>query len=299
MKTSSDELLSECKYPPSIENIDPLMVPIKQQDVQKFEAWFCENEDDERLFSKLMQNIRMIDKEDLREGIEYMRQAILRFTDGGNYYLMVDNPGKSGDLILDSLSVSDKPPTGVIRFQDVESGRVPQIEKGAKLVIADDALYSGDRVTLPLEAFLAKHEFPVEDVLVTSVAMTNGAVERLRGVGLRGSQIAHELTIPVLHEILAPEEISRYKEKFDAECSRLLPDSEGPNLEGYKTRVLTFFYYKVPDNFLPGFRRSMSVLREISESAPLDETYIIDDTEDGIYPPYRKISSIANGSGSR
>lgn len=48
-------------------------------------------------------------------------------------------------------------------------------------------------------------------------------------------------------------------------------------LERGKDHVLSFFWHKVPDNFVPLFRKKIE-----------DKAYLINDTPAGIYPTYKK-----------
>jgi hypothetical protein len=253
-------------------------IPIRWEDADRFREWFCQSPEDELLFQKLMSHIRMISKEEISEAAQMLSREIIDFVGSEEYDLVVDREGKSGDLMLENLNITSGDEVHIHRYGSIEARSYARpIDR--KVVIADDAAYSSERllmmVTEAVHAFSAKPE----QICICMIGTTSHAEKAMRAKGYQNLKFIYQ--IPTFEEEFTQEEIDRYIAKMDEAGMGLDPD-------GYLTRVLTFLETKVPDNFLPGFRRSKSVLLFSDDSDKVEQLYVVDDTESGIWPAYRK-----------
>ena len=191
--------------------------------------------------------------------------------------LVVDREGKSGDLMLEKLQISSSNAAHIHRYGSIERDSNTR-PLGRKVVIADDAAYSSERILMMVseaeQAFGAKPE----QILICMIGTTSHAEDAIQAKSYGNLKFLYR--IPTLAEEFTKDEIDRYILKMDEAGMGLDPD-------GYLTRVLTFLENKVPDNFFPGFRRSKSVLLFNDDSDEVTQLFVVDDTESGIWPTYR------------
>jgi hypothetical protein len=262
-----NEILSHAaEFPPTIHEAGFGLDPKR---VTKFRKAFCETPEDTGLFEKIWENMRVIDEHDFDAGIRDIEATVGRWVGDAPYYLVTDRfVGKSGGFVVGKLNLERHSPIDIV---ECIQGAVPQVEFGSdiKVVIADDAGYSGARFLSMANAVHNNWNTSKEDILVASVGMTRCAIETLESRNFSNIYCAYK--IPTVVEILTEEEQQLLRRKSNWSGS-------------YKQAVLTFLYYKVPDNFLGGFKKSIP----IDEDADGSPIYLIDDTKSGIYPPYKR-----------
>lgn len=263
------------ELPRSLKNIDPASNPIREPDYIDFEKWFCINEGDKEFLDKLISNIRMIDEPDFVLATGFIKQHVRELVgDDGTFYLVTTDSGKSGDLMIEYLDDLVEESAGVIRKSEIKS--LKDNNPNSKFIIVDDASYSGESVEFIAKELLKIPDVDINNVSVCTVGMTNLARNRLEQIGF--ASIFYEFNIPTTSEILTQEEINYWGERMK---------EAGGDWHGYDSRVLTFFWYKVPDNFLPGLRKNFCIVDYDKNDNPIPHFLIDDSEESGIYPPYR------------
>lgn len=225
----------------------------------------------------------MLDEQEFDFGVRQIETAVAEFVVDSPYYLIFDGKGKGGDLMLDKLNLEAFPPTIVLRMFENETWPDPvDIPQDAKFVFIDDVTLSGAYAHSMRDAFSKKYDITAENSMFATVAATNGADEYLHKIGFNNTFSTYH--IPVSSEILTEEEMQQLYKRY----ARV---NEHWNL-GH--RVLTFMYYKVPDNFMAGFtsHQPVAVFNRDSTTGPWefvapDYHYMINSGPGGIYPYYK------------
>jgi hypothetical protein len=258
-------------------------VPIKEDDFNDFRTWFCETPQDTELFNKIFSNLRMLDEQEFDVGIRRMEAAIAEFVGEDPYYLLVDAKGKGGDLMMDKLNLQATPPTGVLRIFEEEKWPNPnEITENAKFVFVDDTTLSGAYLRSMRDDASKHYEITSENSMFTTVASTAGARQFLQEQGFNNFYSTYN--IPVSSEVLTEEEMQQLYSRYERVGEHWFLDH----------RVLTFMYYKVPDNFMAGFMESQPVavytpaMRALpAGSVEPEYHFFLRNSPGGIYPYYK------------
>jgi hypothetical protein len=240
-------------------------IPAKR--AKKMRKYFARREKG-NLFDKVLANFRMIGEAEFAAGLDAMSKAVTDFIAGDPYYVVVNDRGGSQTFVLSRLNLP-YPPEAVIWVTNDE----PIPNPDYKLVFVDDAAYSGGQVIGEILRNLPDYKKTAAEgrLMLAFVGITDKAEGWFKKSGVENIFASYK--IPTLNQIFTPWEVTALARIIGRRSN--VPETGAEN-------VLTFLYYKVPDNLYDGLRKDDPVSK-----SPDRNLYLLDDTPGGIYPPYR------------
>jgi hypothetical protein len=250
------------------------------------------NETEQKLFEKMIENIKVVDKETFDEGIDYLAEQILQtLAEKGRKrcLLLIDGAeAKSGSLMLEKLLplLEDKIKVEVIDYAYYGS-RNPWVGSFSKewsdtikrktsffkkffikdIFVVDDAGYSGNRIERMCKA---AQQLNIANVHAKLVGATGTTKKTLAEMGV---DLGYYVDLQAVNEVFDLDEYDQLVKMLSKGTQQSFPR---PSVS-----TLNFLYYKVPDVFPPGLLNSSPF--RINENKKI---YLIDDTKDGVWPPY-------------
>jgi hypothetical protein len=227
----------------------------------------------EALLDKLIEHIQVIDEAMVQSALRNLEAEIASFVGDSPYIVVLDVDGKSGPFIFEMMKLTP-PPARVEKTLAIAdptlSGLGSRPEVPHKYVFLDDIGYTGNQLAGKIRNVLEQFGGTADDVLVGLLGSTHLARENFETlVGVQNVRFAYD--VQNVRELLSPEETEL--------LANIFPGGEPEN------EVLTYLYFKVGDAFLPAVRRrGVGQLMADGTGEPL---FLIDDTVDGIYPPYK------------
>ncbi len=254
---------------------------INISDIPKYLEQF-KTDDEKSLFKRLIENICVLDEDEFDKGITYLAKMIEKrvFESKQNgCVLLVDGiKSKSGALMLEKLlpqlsGFSIK----VLDFADYNEDDLqkrwsPEVKNNIfekPIFVLDDAAYSGARTIAMIDA-AEELKDSNEKIHVCLVGSTKAAETNLLEMG---TTVDLFVQLKSAEDIFVPEEYYKLSQMLKRGSQFLAMPSQ--------STTYNFLYYKVPDNFPAGLTREHPFKCDDGS-----ELYLIDDTSEGIWPPY-------------
>ncbi|QQG41806.1 MAG: hypothetical protein HYV90_00635 [Candidatus Woesebacteria bacterium] len=226
----------------------------------------------DRLFEKLLENIRYVGPEDFKSSLGIMEGQIKNFVENDPFIVIYGPEDRSGKWVADQLNLSPLASLSVFDRRDNLFSKF--VKNGTKVVYPDDHTISGAQVN----HFINNESFPGNSINRNNLGLffvgaTDLAVRDLTK-HMRPKTLFRRYKIPTMNEIFSKDELKTLGD--------ILPGWGGTSSQA----VLTFLHSSVPDNFYGPLKRSISVIDKEIENT--DELYLVDDRVGGKFArPYR------------
>lgn len=287
----------ELSLPPTLSEQE--IQPISEENLVRFANIFTNNGQNKEygeVLRYILENVRCLDQQRFEESLATLAEDIEQFVGEDDYYVLVEdgvgktgnnvNSNKSSGFVADKIPYKRRPKKIITATELSNSDISSDIASGTKVVLVDDATYTGGNTSLLLSAieYQTRKKIDPNRTLLCYTALTRTAIrETTRHYGLKNDNFRAVYQFPTLSEL--PELKKLIDEAWETE-GETTPKMEEmlTALERGKDHVLCFFWHKVPDNFVPLFRKKIE-----------DKSYLVDDTPAGIYPTYKKNQNISAG----
>lgn len=280
IKETVEKIVSGLELPPTINEESS---PLNQQDIAAFIKKFTnegKNKDCAALLAHILKNMRFVSEQRFNDCMIKIADQIATFVGDEDYYICTIGETNSTGFMIDSIPFQ-RAPEKVLKNVNQDNEEVKaSLLAGKKVVIVDDATYSGNNVNTmikPLEKLIGK-KLDSNQLLMCFSAVTSYAVERFVKRGYPNIQATYHF--PSMKEIGGFDElfIAALEEDASEEVAGLVDDMVPFANSDY--HLLSFFWQKIPDNFLPFLRRTSSFKSNF---------FLVDDTpQTGIFPSYKE-----------
>ncbi len=232
---------------------------------------YAKSKGETNLFGKLIDNLRFIDRQTFTDDLKVLGGEVSRFVGDHDYSLLINRKNKSEGWVFDQIDVL-KPPIAVIDGFGSTSNPKSNADKG---VFTDDGLYTGAHLNSTLESCIQEGVVKAGGLGIFLIGSTNLARKNITQ-DFNPVVYFYKYNIPTISEIFSSSEQKRLK--------KLFPSWSG----SYEQAVLTFWWHKIPDNFIGGLKASGGEFLYDRKKDIGHSVYLFNDgPEGGFYPPYR------------
>lgn len=238
-----------------------------KDDFEDFTIWLKDKLPPE-IIRKIFENLHFISEESLQTALDSIAQQIDEFVGDEPYYFHIAFMDKSESFMLDLIwpKLKNKP-KGIITNSSVQDGNtltdyiVSKVPAGAKIVHINDLAASGLQDLSRIKE--ARNGLGVTTSWgVFFVGMTEDAKDRISGLDCV-QHISSYYMVPKLKDIFTTEELDKIRSLTD------LTEQFGK----VEDCILTYSYFKVPDNIPTFFRMRRS----------RNNPYLLRDVRGGLY----------------
>jgi hypothetical protein len=241
------------------------------ESIEQYEMyWKSLFNNDLSLLDKMRSQIRIFTPSEYENGIDFIASKINDIQKTNPVVLVHQAEGRSGAFVRQSLNRTGIQPD----FPDFVYNKLIfpiTYPEQARAICIDDAYFRFGELGGFLNIFREQtdYSFPSEHIFTAVVGGTDHGIKRATSkFEIPRQNIFRYYGIPVLDEILSDDELKLIQRTFkDREM----------HLRYLRKEVLSFFYFKISDQFFRPFSREAQVRYDCPY-------YLVDDTQSGPFP---------------